>query len=521
MRLLATLPGLALSLVGALPLACSTGTPANLVAARSRTSDTSLDFDGDGPLVLAPGAVQSLSVTATPPTEYGVLFTLIGPSDGARLVVPSITTGKNGRGMVTLIAPDQAATFAVHAALLDAKGTPTMTTAERVVTVSQPGSGSLLVEPSYTGKRIVATWTASASPYTKCATLALEPPQEPPGAITATAAAGADPLILDVPLGTDLAVAVRAGHFLWGCTDIGGLTAGSPLAVPVPVADVPLDFTGASLPVTLDYTTDPRAYQGLLDDAVASLVDAFMPSDPGAGAIVLNGMAAAISAPSDLTAFMTDRSTMGWDALASAHFAGLSPGLIETCQTWAAAGVAQQPMSFQATLTGGSLPGEVGFALTRIGDLDQSSAAVTTDAAAPYSWLPGDTVQINAAVAWTPSAFAGAASLLPAQQAQPGASTVAAALAIVADCHGLSLSMGSFGQCGSTCIEALCGQAIASRWTAALGLSGSAPGHLQIQATATATVDDMAHPVALQGQWQGSLDDGVVTVAISQGTLQP
>jgi hypothetical protein len=286
---------------------------------------------------------------------------------------------------------------------------------------------------------------------------------------------------------------------------------------------VALDFMAADVALTFAYAPDPGAYAGLLGDAVTTLVDTFMPAGSDEGRIVLIGMQAAITTPSDLTAFLTDGANQNWDALASTHFANLSRSLRTTCGTWATAGAAQQPTSFQATVTGGSLPGGLGFTVTRFGELDPASAGVTTAPGALYSAMADDAVQFNATLLWEPSRFAGAASLLPAQQAQPSATTVAGALALAADCHGLAMAMGGFGQCAVGCVESLCDQAIASRWTAALAASknGQALAQLQIQAAATASVGDLAQPVALQGQWQGSLGDGAVAVPIKNGTVQP
>jgi hypothetical protein len=523
MRFLSTRLGLALCLsVSAAPLGCSAGAAAKLSEVPGPAAiGTSLVFDDDSSLTLAPGATQPLYVTATPPAEYGVSFTLIGPAGDASLDHGLVFTGEDGHGLVTLDAPTEAATFVVHAVLLD-DGAPTMTTADRAVAVSPQGFGSVSVVPLYTGKRQVTTWTASVVANRHCADIDAELPGEPPGAIAATAPAGSDPLVAGVPVGAHLAVTVRAGHFAWGCADTELLTAGSTLAVPVTVVDVALDFMDASLVLTFDYAPDPAAYAGLLDDTVSTLVDAFMPSGSDEGEVVLNGMQAATPA-SDLTAFLTDRADLDWDHLASTHFASLDHSLRTTCGTWATAGTAEQPTGFQASVTGGSLPGALSFTATQLGDLDAASAGVTTAPGATYSATAGDAVQFNATLLWEPSSFAGAASLLPAQQAQPNATSVAGALALVADCHDLAMDMGGFGQCAVACVESLCDQAIASRWTAALAVSKSAttPAEIAIQAAATATVGDLAQPLTLQGQWQGSLGDGVVVVPLKNGTLQP
>jgi hypothetical protein len=525
MRLLSTRLGLALCLsVSVAPLACSISASADLSGAPGApAAGTSLVFDDDSPLTLAPGATQALYVTATPPMPYGVAFTLIGPSGDAALDQSTVFTGEDGSGLVTLYAPTEAATFVVHAALLDEGGAPTQTTADRAVAVSQQGFGSVSVVPLYAGTRDVTTWTAGVVANRHCADVAADLPGEPPGAITATAPAGSDPVVDDAPVGTNLAVTVRAGYFAWGCADTGALMAGSTLSVPVTVVDVALDFTDADVALVFDYTPDPGAYAGLLDDTVSTLVDAFMPSGSDEGEVVLDGMQAAITAPTDLAAFLADRSSLDWDDLAVAHFANLDHSLRSTCGTWATAGAAQQPTSFQATLTGGSLPGGLSFTVTQFGGLDPASAGVTTAPGATYGAMADDAVQFNATLLWAPSSFAGAASLLPAEQAQPSATTVAGALSLEADCQGLAMAMGAFGQCDLACVANLCGQAIASRWTSALAVSQSnaALGQLEIQAAATATVGDMAQPLTLQGQWQGSLDDSVVTVPIKSGTLQP
>jgi hypothetical protein len=241
-----------------------------------------------------------------------------------------------------------------------------------------------------------------------------------------------------------------------------------------------------------------------------------MPESSSEGTIVLNGMAAATTDPAT---FAAQRVEQSWDALADAHFSALPLSLRGTCSAWATAGTALQPTSFQAALIGGA-GGALTVDVLQFGNLGPVAAGVTASPGATWSGLSDDSVQLAATLVWEPSRFAGAASFGPASAAT-GAATVSAALSSQADCHGLAASLGPFGACDLTCVEALCAAAIDSRWTTALSSSKStsALGQVVIQGAGKATVGDMAEPITLAGAWQGQLGGPSMQVPVKGGTV--
>jgi hypothetical protein len=102
-----------------------------------------------------------------------------------------------------------------------------------------------------------------------------------------------------------------------------------------------------------------------------------------------------------------------------------------------------------------------------------------------------------------------------------GAASVDAALAQKADCAGLAAALGAFGACDLTCVEGLCAQAIAARWSAALETSQKtgALGSLTIQGSGKTTVGDLAQPLTLTGVWQGELATAGAEASVKGGSL--
>ncbi|MFT3770911.1 MAG: hypothetical protein QM820_36290 [Minicystis sp.] len=511
-------PGLApaLALCGALA-ACSSsetaGTGGGGGAEPVPPDHATIRFDDEGTLTLAPGEARELGVVGEPAAPYQVAFSLLGaPLDG--WLDPPVTMATTaGHALVQLHAPSQATTFHVRASLLDGDGAPGASV-DRAVAVSDQGFGSIRVEPVYAGHRPVTQWTASAVAGTSCAALVGTLPEEPAGALTATAPAGEQPVIDNAPVGPSLAVVVRAGHFAWGCTDTKGLTPGSTTEVSVTVIDKALVLDGASLPTTFDYGGSADAVAPLFASAGALLGQAFLPSGAKDGSVILNAMAALVPANST-AAFAAQRLDKGWDGIAAAHFSTLSTGLRERLGQWAADGLAKQSPSFAAVLAAGA-SGPATVTVTRFGDLDAAAAGAAQPAPLTWSAEPKDHVLIGADLTWEPTRFAGNAALGPAQADVPGASSVPDALAAVADCPGLAAALGGFGSCDVGCVEQLCSAALGARFGAALGASQKAGllGTIGIKASADATTGDMAEPTGLSGHWIGAFSDGALTVTV-------
>jgi hypothetical protein len=470
-----------------------------------------LAFDGPSTLEIAPGALHEVAVSASPPGAYLVRFALLGDALDASLDRASLTTGADGRGSVTLRAPDTATTFRLRAAIEDGPS------AEAQVSVSDHGFGTVEVVPVYTGKRAHPTWTAVVVARATCASLQPILPADPPGAMLATSAA--DPVVDGAPVGPSLAVAIRSGHAMWGCTDTSDLAANQKLSVKVNVVDRPIDLSTTELDLSFAYAPDPAAYESLLATSTNLVVDTAFPAGAEA-ATLLDAMAAGL-AKADADAFAKQRAVAGWDASLEAKLADPASGLRYWMHAFAHAGLASQSPTMTARLT--AIPGADGHALLelqRLGDVDASAAGVPAAHLVSWTANPDDTLQLGATLYWLPSRFVGAAALGSAKLALPAVKTMSDALATLASCSSVAAALGGAGACDVGCLESLCQDAMTARW--ALGLDASIVagqvGDISVAATAAAELDDDARPTGFSGTWLGAVADGTASAAV-QGAV--
>ncbi len=472
-------------------------------------------FEQDGTITLAPGELRKVRVFASPPTSYDVRFAVIGDALDGWIESASVKADADGIATMALHAPDQPTTFHLRASILLANGEPGPG-AETSVAVSAQGFGTVRVLPQYTGKRVVATWTASVAARTTCAALAAILPGEPAGALLAKAPFGKAPLVLNAPVGPNLAVAVRAGHYGWGCADTTDLKADGTLDVKVMIVDKPIDLESTDLDLALTYEPDVADYSALIGDASSLFREAFLPTGTAESELVLTAMSAA--APGDQAAvFDATRAALGWNDLASQHFAGLGTSVRERCTKWIAAGVAlQSPVILAHLAAKPDMPGAAMVNVLAIGSIDAASAGVP--AASPFAWTADadDTLILGGTMLWQPSRYLGASALAGAKVAQPGAQKIADVLAQAADCTGLAAKLGGFGTCDTTCVAALCTKALDDRWSLGLGASADANllGHLAITASGPAQIDDTAKLRGFKGIWLGTVSAGLVSAKV-------
>jgi len=210
--------------------------------------------------------------------------------------------------------------------------------------------------------------------------------------------------VLNAPVGPNLAVAVRAGHYGWGCADTTDLKADGTLEVKVTIVDKPVDLGATDLDLALTYEPDADDYGALIGGATELLGEAFLPKATSESELVLAAMAAA--APLDqAAAFEAARMTLGWDDLASAHFGGLDKSVRERCTSWINAGLLLQAPVMKAHLA--AKDGVVGVAtldVLTIGSIDAAAAGVL--AASPFSWTadPDDTLILGGSWSGSPAA---------------------------------------------------------------------------------------------------------------------
>ncbi len=521
MRLLGWYAG---GLALALAAACSSSDATSAATGSSTTTNLAtggtVAFDLDGPLKLAPGAMHELGIVVSPPGRASVRFALLGDALDASLDRVSVVTDEAGRGAVKLRAPDAATTFRVRAAV-EGGGS-----AEAQVAVSDQGFATVEVVPVYAGKRAHSLWTASVVARATCASLQAPVPADPPGGLTATSATR--PLVSGAPVGPSLAVAVRAGQAMWGCTDAAALAANQTTQIKVNVVDRPIDLTTTELDLSFAYAPDPAAYGAILDATCDRLAEAAFPAGAEAAAI-LDGMAAALQG-ADVEAFAKERASAGWDDALELALGPAGTAIRQWVTTLAKAGLAAQSPSFTAHLS--AVPGAIGhaiFELRRLGDVDAAAAGVPAAHLVSFAAAADDTVQLGATIYWLPSRYAGAAALVAAKASVPTAKTVADALAAIASCEDVAALLGQVGTCDASCLDAACKDAVAARWKLALEASvgDASVGEITITATAAAELDEDAQPTGFVGSWLGAVRVGAAAadvtgvVAASQAKASP
>ena len=499
--------------------ACSSptdGPRAGLTSDATPTPSAALvRFEQEGTITLAPGELRKVRVFASSATGAAVRFSLIGAALDGWIESAAAKVDASGAATIALHAPNQPTTFHLRASIVLESG-ESGASAEASVAVSAQGFGALRVRPQYTGKRQVDAWTASVVARTTCADLAALLPGEPEGALGGKAPLGKPILVLNAPVGPNLAVAVRAGHYAWGCADTTGLKADGTLDVKVTIVDKPIDLGATDLDLALTNQPDAGDYAALIGGATALLRDTFLPEASTEAGLLLAAMAGA--APSEESAaFDAARAALGWDDLAAAHFAALPISLRERSTAWIAAGLLGQAPVLTARLRAkGGAPGVAELRVLTIGSIDAALAGVP--ASSPFAWTAdaADTLILGGTVQWQPTRLVGAAALMGARIEQPSAVTMANALAQAADCKGLAEDLSGFEACDTACLAALCEQALADRW--ALGLAASSEenqiGHLALTAAGPVQLDDRAEPRGIKGSWIGTVSDGVFSAKV-------
>jgi len=497
-------------------LGCSVGDsagvfhPGDETEVADHTVHATLVFEGPAQAELSPGETRPITIVTSPAKSYEVYFALLDAPGDASLDAARLFTAADGRATIKLHAPSTPASFKLRAWIKDGP------TAELAVSVSKQGIATIEVMPDYTGQRPVDEWVASVVAGTSCDALAGELPGEPKGSFVATAPPQQNPLIQSIPVGPNLAVTVRAGHFAWGCADAHDLAAGVSTKVKVHVVDVPLALHKTNLDIALAYAPESQPYAKLLNNARIKFLDTFLPPDQPEGAALLDAMGAAAN---DGTAFAQDSELGGWGALAAAHFALLQVSLRKQLGVWIDAGIgAGEPVLTGRLEAIEGVQGKALFHAASIGGLDAASAGAPPAHLMSWTSSPNDNVYLGGTIYWLPSRFIGTACLAGATDQLGPLESMADALAQAAVCSDLAASLGGTSACDVGCLADLCRAALTARWHVALDASAAdqAVGTVEIGASGVVQVDDIATPIALSGTWLGKISDGE-TAAVAAG----
>jgi hypothetical protein len=477
-------------------------------------------------------APVTLRVQALPPQVYRVRFAL-PPSGGdpldAVLDRSEADTDETGLATVRLTAPSATTRFEVRASV----GSVTATLS---VGVKDTGFTTVQVQPRYSSAlRDITTWIATAHPDKTCADLTGIPPAD--GPLQAPPAAKAQaPVISNVPASTKLAITLRSGHFVGGCTSVESLPAGpadSPQIVQVAVLNRPIDLSASSLAVSLSLAAPETTWSTSLGAAGDAVLPALLGTSTDDVDALLDAMRDA-SGPA-LQTLETTRKAENWDALLRVHWGLNAPSHVrDVVGGWLTAGRHQLDSSthlLEGTLDPVQQPDPLDqrsalLTLVSAAGVDATKAGFVSPARVSWSANADDTLVLGTDVYVIESQFAMALAEASALTADVGASTAAEALGSALDCSGIGQSLASAGadttlayaDCDAACVADLCNTAALNIWKRGAEATSLSASLLSITATGVAHVGDVAEVAGMGGTWIGDLKAGSASSRTS-GTI--
>lgn len=484
-------------------------------------SATTLEFLTRDQLRLKPKQSKQLTVQTTPPGAFPIRFALVG-EDAADAVLEGseVESDADGVAHVTLIAPSRPASFDVRASTASAAQV-----VYQSVKVDASGVTSLRVRPSYNGHRHVTEWTATATARNgvTCADFVGNPP--PDGDRVKKAKSG-DPLVLgNIPVGLDVAVTVRAEHYIGGCVTLPALSEVDGNQVLVYASDRPMNLAATDLSLSLGATDPHPEFDKLLQESASLAESALLGSAKNDVVALLDGMRDATSA-ANRNAFIVARTQHGWDsALESAFGKSAARRMRDPAQRWLRAGLLalDAPNALIGNLHSLGSGSGVTFTPSQVGAATPSKAGFPSSFTGTWSADSSDTLLLGIDLNWQPSRLVTALAVAPALLELPGATSVERALSLSVDCaqvgqvllaYGTSPGSAAFASCDQNCAVTLCNNAVAAAWGQAR-LSSAEISTLSVTASGTAEVGDDAEAVALTGSWVGELRTDSGTAAVS------
>jgi hypothetical protein len=476
---------------------------------------SSIAFTSTQKVELAPKETRELTVRTDPPGIFLVQFALPGgggddnPGD-AVLDRNQAQTDERGIAHVVLTAPSAPANFSVRAS---AGKQP----AFLGVSVITSGRTTLRVVPSYSGKRPVALWTATATAARgiNCSKFAGVPP--PDGMLSVSGSADETLTIPQVPVGLDVVVTLRAGHYAGGCATLPPLSEGNDNTVLVYASDRPLNFADTELELSFGPSDSTPSFDKLLANG-ATLAESALLGDAQTDVAVLLDEMQSATPKSERSAFAAAREEGGWDAALETAFGQSAARRVRNpAHRWLDAGLGS--FDSDSTFSGALAAAGDGaiFKLAEIAGLAPSVAGFGSKFPATWSADASDTVLLGTELTWAPSRLATALATAPALLDYPTAASVEEALAQSVDCglvsdvllvHGATAGTALYEDCDASCGSRTCALALSAIWERAALASGTQLASLAITATGSADVGDAAEVTKLEGSWVGQLTDG-------------
>lgn len=458
----------------------------------------SVDVD---PLKLAPSQTVGLVATTKPAAARDLRFALVGDPFDAFLghsVAPTVAL--TGIAQNTLTAPSAPKSFSVRVTTAGAEASffP--------FAVPSTGVADVALTPSYDGLRSVTQYTATAWQNTTCAALTGAPPDD--GGVYTTS--DTFPVDLEVPSGVPLAVILRVGKYIWGCTTVDALTEGAVAPVVVELTDVPikLDHSQIRFTLALDRSTS-------FTDALVPARDALLAAVVGEATddveALLDAMHDALPDPSS---YSSTRRAETWDSELRAALPNANVLVRDPLRELIANGV--DAMSFEESLVGELRGAGEGvppvFTLESVLGMTPETATFTATGAPIWSTQADDTVLIGLSLEFDAGGLLLGAATDPALGDAPSAANLAEALAAAVPCKDLAATLVAHGEsanhsfdgCDAACTEDLCRTAVRVLYDRATPPAKDL-ATLDIALTGAGGVGIEANLTALSGNWLGKL----------------
>ena len=475
-----------------------TDAPAVTIALRAVSLADGLNVD---PLKLAPSESVGLVATVKPATMRELRFALVGdPFDAILKSSTATTSGLTGIAQNTLTAPSVPKSFSVR--VTTAGADPLFFP----VAVPSTGVTDLGVTPSYDGLRTITQYTATAWANTTCADLIGAPPDDG----LAVTTADTFPVDLEVPAGVKLAVILRVGKYIWGCTTQDAAAEGAVTPVVVELTDVPIKLERSQIRFTLALE---RATP--FTDALAPTRDALVAALAGDATddveALLDAMQAALEEPS---AYDSTRRAETWDSELRATLPNAAELVRGPFRDLLTNGI--DALSFDQTIVGALQGAGVGVApaLTLESVLGMTPEVSTFSGTGNTVWSTqaDDTVLVGMSLEFDAGGLLLGAATDPALGDAPLAADLGDALALAVPCKALAAALVAHGEsanhafdgCDEGCTEQLCRAGVATLYARAAKPAESL-ATLDIALTGAGGVGLEANLTALSGNWLGKL----------------
>jgi hypothetical protein len=470
----------------------------------------------DAPSSLGPRDELLVTVQASPAGRHPVRFAL--PANDASDPLDAVLdrseaeTDDNGRASVLLLAPSSRTAFTIRASIDGVS-------AELALTVMESGFVTIEVQPTLSAQRDPGTWVATAHLGKACEPTI--PPPDGPEEYKVYAPKGSAPEIpnvpSDIPENFPMAITLRSGHYMGGCSTVEMFTTAPQdgrHVVRVTVLDRPIELLSSQLSLSLGLD-DTAAFKELTELAGADALVATLGSSSDDADALLDTMRATLEGAPRQQLDLA-RKAEGWDDLVRQHWGqGASTRLRDRLSAWLASGTAQ--LAAAETLLEAELrPVDTSSAEllpVRLAGLEPAQAGLVSSALVSWSAAADDTVVLGTDIYLSSSRFATGLAEQAALQDFPEAEGAAAALADLLDCSGLGTLLSAAGSdsteaylgCDADCMSELCQTAVDAIWQRGRDVRSSKPTRLALNAGGKAFVGDAAEIAGISGTWVGEL----------------